>query len=39
MKAFGEIDVDSDHDIKIPIKAVPTDVLVLPSQMNNLVDV
>lgn len=38
-EVLRELEVDSDHDVKIPIKAVTTDVLVLPGQINNLVDV
>lgn len=36
IEALSELDVDSDHDIKGPLKGVTT--LVLPSPINNMVD-
>lgn len=36
IEALGDVEVDSDHDIKIPVKAVTSNVLVLPTPLTNV---
>ncbi|KAG5873618.1 hypothetical protein JTB14_023780 [Gonioctena quinquepunctata] len=38
IETLSEVDIDSDHDIKNPLN-ITNDVLVLPSQINSLVDI
>lgn len=36
IEALGEVEVDSDQEMKIPVKAVTSNVLVLPTPLTNV---
>lgn len=36
IEALADVEVDSDHDMKIPVKSVTSNVLVLPTPLTNV---